>query len=427
MVAIIVDYHTETRVSDVDMYANSDLVTYTLDSDLEDFLHEQHNSLLVIGQNYDYTASNAAESQFFNGYIYDIKIYNDVRTDTQIRSQLDDNCAAYDQTTCVVCPSASSRNSSSASQCISDCYVGEYTENGSVCLTCDADCQGNCVRSGDLNCGLCDYELTLTCETFERYTDLTCKNNASIVITTNGDECACDSNQQLIEPEFECGCTEECEACTQLDRYHCSICKSGWHKQIGADFCFDYCAVGYAVDPNDSTVCTGSDITVKVDTWEIKAIPRASDTDPIPAIQRGWYFDGSHRYQMEEVMHHTGSIDSFFRTTDIIIINTLYSRHSTDDDFIDLYINRSGSVVFTVVGSSGADQTLSTAVSSIAVESWHYVSVTWDWTGTHTDFSLQVDNDAVDTYSGNDDVVIEDSESNTAYLGIAFDLNSSGV
>ena len=124
---------------------------------------------------------------------------------------------------------------------------------------------------------------------------------------------------------------------------------------------------------------------------------------------------------MTELMHHTGTVDTFVHTTDLTNINTIYSRHTNATDFIDLYISPDGSVTFVLLDTIE----LTTPTSTITESAWNYLSITWEWDGTRTNFSLQVDDDAAVTLSGNADIVVEDSKSNLAYLAIAYDIENA--
>ena len=173
------------------------------------------NSLTTIGAELNWSSS-LAYNYFFNGYMYDLKVYNMARTNSNIDAEI--HAGAQCTGSCTYCP---------ASDCISTCEIGYY---GASCDACHADCGGNCVRGGNAeNCTLCDEMLCSTCEYFDSGANakcLSCVTAAAVI----GNTCSCNEGVYQASP-FGCNCSSECTICTALDAYHCSECESGYYKQ----------------------------------------------------------------------------------------------------------------------------------------------------------------------------------------------------
>ena len=189
----MIDYDTSTRSSTIQFYTNLSTETYSV----KNFIHEQFQSVFLIGQKYEYT-TELESSSFFHGYIYKLEIHNVAEDETFVGAQIDDSCAQYGATSCEFCPAAD------PSTCISDCPVNQYDD---PCNTCHEDCDGNCVRQGN-DCSLCDNLLCIQCTAFDANTCLECKENTIPLEESNGD-CICDGNHVLKTPEYICTCSDE--------------------------------------------------------------------------------------------------------------------------------------------------------------------------------------------------------------------------
>ena len=152
------------------------------------------------------------------------------------------------------------------------------------------------------------------------------------------------------------------------------------------------------------------------------------DGQPIPAKQRGWFFDGTNSYEIGDILHHSGSVSSFIRVTDMSILNTLYSRHTTstgtdgDEDFVDFIINLDGSLNFMLKDKQGETVALNSPKNSINLGRWYFVAASWAWDGASTSFSLQINNSSPVNRTGGTNVVAEDSTTNTAFLAKGVDI-----
>jgi hypothetical protein len=104
-----------------------------------------------------------------------------------------------------------------------------------------------------VDCNLCDNKLCTTCADFAESAVCTvCVENAEVVT----DDCQCDSKTAHDTVNNTCRCVDECEECTQLDKFHCQVCASNNYKVPNTTFCLDYCPFNY--QPNGSQ-CVGLD------------------------------------------------------------------------------------------------------------------------------------------------------------------------
>ncbi|CAG9314446.1 unnamed protein product [Blepharisma stoltei] len=217
----------------------------------------------------------------FSGFIYNFNMWNSLITDfsTQVN---DDICGT-----------------GLGSTCLWTCDFGSYQNSGGTCSACNS-CSLGCVRG--VSCNVCDDKLCSVCTGFGTNLCTTC------VIHASGSVCLCDIGYYLSSDGFSCVvCSTGCSACTGLNYYQCSSCMSSYYYIN--NLCEPSCPTGYTQNSTThncdlysslalylnlidqlrldtvSGFTVGSDSTNTYPSWDAY--------DPIPAIQRGYYFTGS--------------------------------------------------------------------------------------------------------------------------------------
>jgi len=185
----------------------------------------------------------------------------------------------------------------------SDCPISEFPDSEG-CSSC-VDCPEGCVRAED--CNLCADRLCEQCDTFGAGC-IQCKPNASYNLGV------CECNLGYFEFMGQCvECIQNCDSCDSSDSYGCAQCSSGYFVIQGV--CKTFCPSGYS---SNSGVCdldddfvfhlqphgiqdivTDTQSSIPVHTGEDSSFhPSPSLYDPIPAKDRGYYFDGSAYMQL---------------------------------------------------------------------------------------------------------------------------------
>ena len=168
-VAVRITYISTTQRSLIKFWVN-DNVTSETETASSAWITDFVNSLTTIGAEMKWSSSLAYD-YFFNGYMFDLKVYNMARTDANIDSEIHTGTSCTGG--CTYCP---------ATDCISTCEIGTY---GNSCEACHADCGGNCVRGGNAeNCTLCDEKLCTTCEYFDSGANAKCLTCVSLAAVT---------------------------------------------------------------------------------------------------------------------------------------------------------------------------------------------------------------------------------------------------
>ena len=337
-IAVRVEYSTRSTIN---WYINK--TTNFAQSDVGVFYQEYLDSLTSIGQKWFYNGTFQASS-FFSGYIYDLKVYNVAWANNSIVGAVEDTTCTVG---CTFCPAEDD-------ECISECPTDFLEEN---CATqCDGFCPDNCVRTDDLCSQVCDDLLCEQCETFDNGTCFDCKDNTLDPANTSG-VCECNSTSVLKTPEYICTCHENCTACQDgLTQYHCSVCVSGYYKQVGASFCLDYCGTGYT---QVGQSCLGSN-THQMTRYNLV------QSDPQTYKHRGIYFGSCESRELDDDLHHTGTFDTFIRPLDlsgtqvIFSINRATTSVEGEEDFLTFSIENqsSSSGKLTVSFSEGTSELL---------------------------------------------------------------------
>lgn len=160
------------------------------------FYHESPGYALV-GAEDDIVSSNYVKASFFNGFVWDLCIYEGCKTTwTDVIQR--DTC---DNSQCTVCP---------VGTCLIDCPWGSwYNEETNSCVACDPGCTEGCVRAE--NCHPCfDPECaSVGCPKWDDATCGQCITNAS-----NPDDCVCDPGFFFDLASTTCvQCYSRCSSC----------------------------------------------------------------------------------------------------------------------------------------------------------------------------------------------------------------------
>ena len=330
------------------------------------------NSFTTIGSELNYNGS-VIYTYFFNGYMFDLKVYNMARSDSNLNAEINTGASC---TGCTYCP---------ATDCISTCAINTY---GASCDPCHADCGGNCVRGGNAeNCSLCDNMLCTTCEYFDSGATAACSACVTRAAVSSG-TCACNEGVYEASP-FGCNCATECTICTALDAYHCTECDTGYYKQGGANLCLDYCAQGYSIS---GQTCAGSNQRARDQFLTMSASPAAND--PQPAKDRGGYFDGTNTYVDNTILLNTvGSVDAWIRPEFVsAATHMIFSRNINnnagvgEEDNLSFYFDEAAKVLSVSFKTGTVDNASFTSDSGDALTEkvWVHVALLWDWTTDNT-------------------------------------------
>ena len=220
--------------------------------------------------------------------------------------------------------------------CLIDCDFTQWLDETGTCTDCDG-CTDVCMRGTD--CRNC---LEPTCEECpEDYdTCVQCIENASLndegecvcaflYVAEDGTCgncidgcCACKDQETCNEccdgyysnPSRVCVlCAKECAICEDGSNKHCAECAEGYFQIPHTQQCEDYCPTGGnktpgECDPESSTpICfTFHDKHMPPTTHGVTLLPEGTEErSPIPALDRGYYFDGDDLIYADKLVYNT--------------------------------------------------------------------------------------------------------------------------
>lgn len=248
---------------------NSDLDTYFFDS-----------GKLFLG-------SDSSSLNGMRAFLWSFKVYTDHTSTTVGWTSTCDG-------SCVNCPPGGT--------CLSLCLIATFpTSYTSACTSCDSTfvCSIRGCRNTD-TCRLCADKTCLTCISFSGpCTD--CIPNASLGSVT----CSCNSNAIYVKPTQSCDiCDNLCAICSSTIYFHCSSCTLS--NQLVSSVCLRQCPYGFTTSPCTPVSTALISINFNSDFSGVYGIMQTSSDplsyhffenpdvdDPIPAKNRGMYFDGS--------------------------------------------------------------------------------------------------------------------------------------
>lgn len=185
--------------------------------------------------------------------------------------------------------------------CIPSCPITMYYNSSSLdCKNCLSKCQ-SCAYN--FKCNLCSDSLCLYCPNF--HTCIECKNYTDFIDGT----CTCKTGYFYDKNQEECveiNCFEGCVFCIGIEVFECLICGEGF---VFLDGVCEKVPTGYANVSIEYEPIKAIIFKLKLDSLEgilydsVSKVPVLTgnsqkfysdydDEDPVPAYQRGYYFDG---------------------------------------------------------------------------------------------------------------------------------------
>ena len=405
-VAVNAAYDETANQTTVNLYVNQSTESSTFSNAI--YMDDSSGNKTTIGykMEYDNILLTTSKGCFYNGYIYELQVYNvEKGSSGAIVSRVASGC---ESDACTFCPNLDS----SPSTCINTCPLDDLPPN---CDDCESSCT-NCRHSD--NCELCTNALCTKCNTFA--SDSVCTDCVQFAQLNGSNTCECDSEHVQIEADT-CGCSSECVRCTADNEYNCLECQTGgYYLQSGSTFCFNFCGVGYSIS---DVTCTGSDTRIKTD-YSTFEVSRAV-SDPWPAKDRGQYFNGSDSWLSGTTrLHYIGTLDFFIRPTDLTRDSTLYSINSDTSPGstqFTFYIKTTGLLSLDFNASkiddgTSAQQSVQDTDDAISDNAWVWVSVDWSYATSTTTIDLKVNGSSVhsESLSG---FIVEDNANFSHYIG----------
>ena len=265
------------------------------------------------------------------GYLYKLCLHNTPEVTPEIT-----NPSCVPDVECVNCPD---------NICVSECLHTQFLKEDASCEDCHEDCVDGCVRYTDCRncfdefCSECGYyescdvcisgaildEETKTCacppeKPYDRANEKCgeCHKGCSDCTFDGELRCLnCDPGYYLVSDELNASamcqlCDPACATCTSAGNESCPTCKLGYFLIPGTTHCETYCP---------STLTKGTDHTCQESpekeicfTFDDKPIERTvsdvtvapdDESKPIIVLERGLYFDGTTRLQLDNLVLNT--------------------------------------------------------------------------------------------------------------------------
>ncbi|CAG9321677.1 unnamed protein product [Blepharisma stoltei] len=355
------------------------------------FVDLESSFTILFGAKYD-SSGNFAE--FFNGFLWEFKIYNKIPTELLYSS------CTYLSGTSSFCPLELSGN------CIPDCSIDDYPDNGS-CSDCSANCLSGCKQNG--SCNLCMDPLCYKCNDYGSGCNL-CKDNASLSIGS----CICDfgyiyeaNSERCMQTTTTISCDISCTTCSDAYYNSCITCASNHYSFAG--LCLRYCPRGYYADSYETCQLIDSIIfeldlntlngVVYDKKYLIPAITGSTQNfyknydldDPLPAYLRGFYFNGiSSLLNLPDF----GSYTSPVLLIGPIFTFSLWINPESNNSVLFSKKNNSLSSYLSISLSNGYPKVLInlahgalfsfTCQSSLSLFQWNHLAIVSDYDGSNT-------------------------------------------
>ena len=286
---------------------------------------------------------------------------------------------------CEYCPSTA---------CLIDCEFGTYLDSDSRCAQCDASCTNGCRYA--VVCNQCDDRLCSECSEYDTCTQ--CVDNAEF----GADGCECVTGFSYLPNDASCGsCIDHCKQCSTsttcdicIDGYHidqdgkCAECDPRCaHCETASNTNCTSCSPGNSLFPNDP-VCEADcptgfssyDGTCALESDEISfifqnknyqsltsngvsIITKDSELDPVPAYDRGLYFDSNDFLEFSNLILNTQFTIKFWVRP--VSAGAVFELGTAS---LSLSIDEGSNIVAQVV-----DDIIATHVPELA--SWHQLSI----------------------------------------------------
>ncbi|CAG9330128.1 unnamed protein product [Blepharisma stoltei] len=315
-----------------------------------------------------------SSSSGFNGFIYYFTLWDIDNVD--LAARLSDPCG-----------------SSLSTSCLWSCDIGHYFD-GITYQPCDS-CDLGCRRPG--TCNICQDPLCSVCIGFEEGSCIQC------VIHAWGMPCSCDDNYMKAADGFSCisKCYTGCASCVSELWCQCSSCLAGYY--LLGQVCTPSCPTGYTQDSVNNQCILISEMPfnlqlqnliqlgtvngVQVGSSSSNIYPTFDNADPIPSLNRGYYFTPS------SYMASSSLIMSTFFTVSIwvkpISLGNLMLKVNGNTEIFKISFSNDG--MFLLFLTLQDTSTISINGSQNLFNAWHYLAITSDTSDGRMVFYLYTD------------------------------------
>ncbi|CAG9335954.1 unnamed protein product [Blepharisma stoltei] len=336
-----------------------------------------------------YIGKDNTGSGGFTGFLWSLKIYNDNTYASQ--EWITSGCPG-----CTACPSEL--------KCPDSCPFGQFYS--SSCVSCVGSCPYGCRST--LTCRLCKDKECLACTAFDG-SCTSCIANASLSGTT----CVCNNNAFWEQSSDGCQiCDNLCSQCQTNKYYLCSSCGSSYY--LISNICLRACPYGFTspcivvtspvIDAafNGDFTGTYAVFTTGASTASYQFFNSPESVDPIPAKQRGLYFNGSQYLMSNTNIYLSHSFSMGFWIYVISSGDILSNSRIT--------VESSGSIK--IILESPSEAALSQTLSSTPFAMWKYLSFACSFDNPTVITTLTVHNDNVSVASSTYNTLIYRDQAN---------------
>ncbi|CAG9335952.1 unnamed protein product [Blepharisma stoltei] len=295
-------------------------------------------------------------SSYFTGFIYKYHLWNVAVFD--FSAQLNEICG-----------------SGLLAACLWTCDINKYWYSA-ACTNCDSSCNLGCTRSR--SCNICDDPLCSVCTGFDANKCTMCVSNAS------GTPCVCNSGYIVSSDGFSClACFTGCSLCSSTDYYQCAACYSSYF--LLNILCDSQCPSGYSqnIATNKCDLVDSLVIDLELDDYIVldtlygfnvgnnntNIYPAFDVNDPIPAINRGYYFTGQSYMSSSLVFSPYFSIMLWVK---VIEQGILIEKYDGATQYLVIKIDENGNQNLHLLLRDGSS--LNAIATQNLLSDWHYLS-----------------------------------------------------
>ncbi|CAG9312421.1 unnamed protein product [Blepharisma stoltei] len=359
-----------------------------------------YNTLIYRDQTNEKIKIGGSSTSYFTGFIYNYKLWNVAVFD--FSTQLNEICG-----------------SGLLASCLWECDIIDYSVS-SACMNCDAGCSLGCTRTG--SCNICDDPLCSVCTGFDTNKCSSCVSHA------HNTPCSCDSDYYLFPDGFSClPCFTGCSTCSSSHYYQCSACDSSFY--LLNVLCDAQCPSGYS----QNSVTNKCDLTnnlvidlelndyivldilsgFTVGSSNANSYPIFDANDPIPAINRGYYFTDQSYMSGFIVFSPYFSVMLWVKVLDQ---GVLIEKYNGSVIYFSIKIDSSGYQSLNLLLKDGSS--LNSICSQNIFMDWHYLSFSGTINGDGTYSSnLYVDTNLLITSTSTSETYLRDNASGIFLIG----------
>ncbi|CAG9310521.1 MLEC_2 [Blepharisma stoltei] len=364
---------------------------------------------IVRDQNGRYLYIGKSQNSFFDGFVYTFKLWNYAVSSFSTEYSAD------------IC-------GGSGTSCLWNADITYYVDSGTKpCLT---SCSYGCVRG--TSCNICDDPLCNKCSSFYAGDCYECVAHAS------GTPCTCDSTYYLSSSGSTClDCFSGCSTCTSSDYNSCSQCISGYYL-FGSMLCDTQCPDGFIKGANTCQLDHSLILNLSFNDYIVLdtlngfdvgidntgKYPNFDANDPVPAINRGYFFNGNSLMKMTS--------QSIFSPCSTILAWTypqgqgaILLKSSGSTEFLKLTIDSSGFLILVITLNDAS--TLTAIASTNTMGSWHYFAFTaFIEVSGATTVSIYIDSSLLTTMTSASNTYFRDASSSILNLGMISSSSTIG-